>query len=77
MSRVVTTAVIDLMVPSQTSGVRYNVPVGSFIVDAFPGLRTALVREPRMVEVHLTGLDGASRGPAVVAVPDLVGARPS
>jgi hypothetical protein len=71
---VVTTAVIDLMVPSQTSGVRYNVPVGSFIVNAFPGLRTALVREPEMVEVHLTGLDGASRVPAVVAVPDLVGA---
>jgi hypothetical protein len=67
-------AVIDLMVPSQTSGVRHNVPVGSFIVDAFPGLRTALVREPEMVEVHVTDLDGASRVPAIVAVPDLVGA---
>jgi hypothetical protein len=67
-------AVIDLMVPSQTSGVRYNVPVGGFIVDAFPGLRTALVRESETAEVHVTGLDGASRAPAVVAVPDLVGA---
>jgi hypothetical protein len=67
-------ALIDLMVPSQTSAVRHNVRAGSFLVDAFPGLRTAIIRKPEIVDIHTTHLDGGTRAPFVVAVPDLVGA---
>jgi hypothetical protein len=67
-------ALIDLMVPSRTSRARHNVRVGEFVVDAFPGLQTALRRSPTTVELHVTDLDGASRQPAVVAVPDLIAA---
>lgn len=67
-------ALIDVMVPSQTSGAHHNVRAGGLVVDAFPGLRTAIVRKPAVVEVHTTDLDGSTQAPYVVAVPDLIGA---
>lgn len=67
-------ALIDVMVPSQTGRTRHNVRAGGLVVDAFPGLRTAIVRNPEVVEVHMTDLDGSTDAPYVVAVPDLIGA---
>lgn len=67
-------ALIDLMVPSRTSAARHNVRAGAFVVDAFPGLQTAMRRAPELVDVRAIPTDGAPRAPFVVAVPDLIGA---
>lgn len=63
-------AVIDLLGPSRTSRVEHNVAAGAFSIDAFPGMHTALRREPVVVEINSSAFDAT----AAVALPDLIGA---
>jgi hypothetical protein len=64
---------IDVLVPTDTSRVRHNRPVGDLFVDEAPGLRYALARPAMTVdlEVRLTTAVTARLQPAV---PDLTAA---